>query len=91
MEPKDFLICWISEAQVLIQTGLDLTRLIVAQRESEGLHYRITLTGTISDPRLEKVLGKGRKRICLSFVVPFLHPDGMLTCFKMELNHSLCF
>ena len=77
--------------QVLIEAGSDVTCLIVADTDSKGLNDESILIGTVSDPGFEKVLGKERTSICLGFVVMFLYPNGMLTCFKTQLYSSLCF
>lgn len=57
MEPNDFLICWISDARVLIQDGSHVTCLIVADADSKGRNDGTVFTGTISDPEFDKVLG----------------------------------
>lgn len=81
MNLNDFRICGTSKALVLTQADPDFSCLIMVHTEAKYLNYRIGLVSTILDPESEEVLGKGRKRICLGFVVTF--------CIQKEYLHSV--
>lgn len=72
----------------LTQADPDFSCLIMVHTEAKYLNYRIGLVSTILDPESEEVLGKGRKRICLGFVVTLCIQKEYLTLCKIKLRSS---